>query len=284
MTVDSVLVVGATGTQGGAVANLLLETDAEVHALTRNPDGDAAQALADRGATIVEGNLDDPDSYRDAVETVDGVYLVTNFWEHGYDDEVEHGENMVDVVADVGVEHLVFSSVGGAERDTGIDHFDSKYEIEAHIDERGVPATIVRPVYFMQNFEAMRDDIEDGTLTMALDRHVPLQMIDVAALGGVVAQIFDEGDEHVGEAYELASDELTLEAMALRFERALEQHVAANHISVEQMREAMGEEYAVMFEWFNDHGYEADLTGLRARFDAEFNGLETYLDENGWGR
>jgi len=284
MTVDSVLVVGATGTQGGAVANHLLESDTEVHALTRSPDGDAAQALADRGATIVEVPLDDPDSYRDAVEAVDGVYLVTNFWEHGYDDEVEHGENMVDVVADVGVEHLVFSSVGGAERDTGIDHFDSKYEIESHIDERGVPATIVRPVYFMQNFEAMRDDIEDGTLTMALDRHVPLQMVDVAALGGIVAQIFDERDEHVGEAYELASDELTAEAMALRFEDATGQHVAANHISIEQMREAMGEEYAVMFEWFNDHGYEADLTELRARFDAEFNGLETYLDENGWGR
>lgn len=282
MSVASVLVVGATGTQGGAVADHLLARDAEVHALTRNPDSEEAQRLDRRGATLVEENLAEPESFEDAVRDVEGVFCVTNFWKHGYD-EVEQGINLAELAADVGVDHVVFNSVGGAERDTGISHFDSKYEIEQRIEELGLPATIVRPVFFMDNFEDMREDVTDGTLAMGLDERVPLQMVDVDDIGETVAEAFANPDEYIGETFELASDEHTLEGAAIRFADTTGVDMDAIHLPIEEVEEEMGEEYAVMFEWFNEHGYEDDLPGLRANHNVDSTRFEEYLEREGWG-
>ena len=79
------------------------------------------------------------------------MFCVTQFFVGGYEGEIEHGTNIAEVADDVGVEQFVFSSVGGAERDTDIPHFDSKYEVEKRIRELDLPATIIRPVFFMQN-------------------------------------------------------------------------------------------------------------------------------------
>jgi uncharacterized protein YbjT (DUF2867 family) len=280
----SVLVVGATGTQGGAVVDHLLASDEEfdVHGLTRHPESDAAEQLADRGVTVEEGNLEEKDTLRPLVEDVDAVFGVTNFWEHGYDHEVQEGTNIAEVAADVGVEHFVFSSVGGAERETGISHFDSKYEIEEQIRELNLPATIVRPVFFMQNFEEMRESIENGTLAMALDEGVSLQMIDAENIGAFVMRAFEQPEQYRGEAFELAGDEHTLEDSATVFSAVLGREVEAQHVPIDDLREQMGDEYAVMFEWFNEHGYEADIEELRANHDVEFTELEGYLREQGW--
>ena len=136
MSIETVLVVGSTGTQGGAVARNLLERDFDVQALTRDATSGEAHELTELGAEVVEGDIGEKNSVEPLIEECDGVFLMTNFWEHGYEDEVEQGTNVVELVDDHGVEHLVFSSVGGAERDTGIPHFDSKFEIEELIDER----------------------------------------------------------------------------------------------------------------------------------------------------
>jgi uncharacterized protein YbjT (DUF2867 family) len=280
----SVLVVGATGTQGGAVVDHLLASDEEfdVHGLTRHPESDVAEQLADRGVTVVEGNLEDKDTLRPLVENVDAVFGVTNFWEHGYDHEVQEGTNIAEVAADVGIEHFVFSSVGGAERETGISHFDSKYEIEEQIRKLNLPATIVRPVFFMQNFEEMRESIKNGTLAMALDDGVSLQMIDAENIGAFVARAFERPDQYQGEAFELAGDEHTLEDATTVFSAVIGREVEAQHVPIDDLREQMGDEYAVMFEWFNEHGYEADIDELRANHDVEFTELEGYLREQGW--
>lgn len=279
----TVLVTGATGTQGGAVADHLLSGDHgefEVRALTRHPDGTEARDLADRGAEVVQGDLSEKNTLRPIVEETDAVFGVTNFWEHGYDAEVEHGTNLGEVADEVGVDHFVFSSVGGAERDTGIAHFDSKWEIEERISDLDLPATVVRPVFFMQNFEAAREDIEDGTLANALAEGVSLQMIAPDDIGGFVAEAFADPDRYRGESYELAGDEHTLESAAETFSAVLDREVEAVHVPIEEFREEMGEEYAVMFEWFNDHGYEADIEALRADHDVAFTTLAEYLREH----
>jgi len=282
----TVLVTGATGTQGGAVADHLLSGDHgefEVHALTRHPDGTPARDLAERGAEVVQGDLSEKNTLRPIVEEADAVFGVTNFWEHGYDAEVEHGTNLAEVADEVGVDHFVFSSVGGAERDTAIPHFDSKWEIEERVRDLDLPATVVRPVFFMQNFEAAREDIENGTLANGLAEGVSLQMIAPDDIGGFVAEAFADPDRYRGESYELAGDEHTLESAAETFSSVLDRDVEAVHVPIDEFREEMGEEYAVMFEWFNDHGYEADIEALRADHDVAFTDLETYLRERGWG-
>lgn len=285
MVQRTVLVVGATGTQGGAVAEALLrEDEVEVHALTRNPSSEPAEALDRAGATVVEGDLADRDRLRELLAAVDAAFGVTDFWEHGYETEVEHGVNLAEAADEAGLEHLVFSSVGGADRDTGIAHFDSKFEVEERIRELDLPATILRPVFFMQNFEGMREAILDGTLAMALAPGTPLQMVDAENLGELAARALDEPERYVGEAIEVAGDELTLQATAARFADLTGVPVRGHHLSLEELREAMGEEYETMFRWFNEAGYEADLTALRADHDVAFTRLEAYLEREGWAK
>lgn len=283
MAVQSVLVSGATGTQGGAVADHLLERDIDVHALTRSPESDAAQMLEERGAIAVEGDMSERDTITPLMENVEGVFCVTDFYEAGYDGEIEQGTNMAESAADVGIEHFVYSSVGGAERDTRIPHFDSKYEVEEHIQNLDQQTTVVRPVFFMQNFEGMRDDISDGSLAMGLEPRISLQMVDVDTIGRFVAEAFENPTEYGGTAIELADDELTLEAMAVRFADLMDQPIEVTSVPLDALEEQMGEEYAVMFEWFNEHGYEADLAGLRADHNIEFTRFERYLDKHDWG-
>lgn len=279
---DSVLVVGATGTQGGAVVRQLIEDGMDVYAMTRRPDSDAATVLAEGGATVVEGDLDSRSSVEDALSDVDAAFLVTDYFEHGAETEIEQGTRFVDAASSEGLDHLVFSSVAAADEGTDVRPFETKAEIERHLEAADVPATVVRPTYFMQNFEAMRSRIADGTLALGLEPRVPLQMVDVADLGTTVADALGNPEEYVGETVALAGDELTLDAMAIRFGEAVDEDVSAVSVPNEKLRETLGDDYADMFAWFNRTGFDVDLAASRARHDVSFSTLEGYLRANGW--
>jgi uncharacterized protein YbjT (DUF2867 family) len=147
-----VLVTGATGRQGGAVLKHLLARGRPVRVLTRRPDSPAALALAARGVEIAAGDMDDRASLERAMRGVGGVYSVRDFWSSGAEREVRQGFNVADAAAATGVAHLVYSSVGGAERNSGIDHWETKWQIEQHIRGLGLPATMLRPAAFMENY------------------------------------------------------------------------------------------------------------------------------------
>jgi uncharacterized protein YbjT (DUF2867 family) len=146
-----ILVCGATGKQGGAVARSLLDRGFQVRGLTRNPQKPAAQALADQGAEVVQGDMEERSSMERALEGAYGIFSVQNFWETGYDREVQQGKTVADAAKAAGVEHFVYSSVGSAHRQTGLSHFESKWEVENHMRELDLRYTILRPVFFMQN-------------------------------------------------------------------------------------------------------------------------------------
>jgi uncharacterized protein YbjT (DUF2867 family) len=110
----------------------------------------------------VRGDLEDPASLENAVRGVYGVYSVQDFWSIGAKREVQQGQNLAEAARKGGVTHFVYSSVGGAERDAHIDHWDSKWEIEKHIRKLGLPATILRPAAFMENYYI--DQVEIGIL------------------------------------------------------------------------------------------------------------------------
>lgn len=294
MSEFSILVVGATGRQGGAVADHLLSGEYgefDVHALTRSPESDRAQALADRGATLVEGNLLDTASLTPAVETVDAVYCVTVEAESGampteagIEAEIEQGTNMAEVAAEVGVEQFVYSSVAGAERATGIPNFESKYDVERRIRDLGLPATILRPVTIMQNYERQRELILNGTLASPLAEGVSMQMVDVADIGALAATALATPGEYVGETIEVAGDEHTLESAAEVFTTVTGIDVEPQHVPIEVTREEMGEVVALMFEWINDYGYGVDIEALERDHDVDLTRLETYLRAHDWDR
>jgi uncharacterized protein YbjT (DUF2867 family) len=276
-----ILVSGATGQQGGTVARNLLERGFAVRAITRDPEKAEARALADLGAEVVSGDLEDRASIERVLAGVYGVFSVQQFWEVGVEGEVGQGILLADAAKEAGVEHLVYSSVGSAHRETGIPHFDSKWEVEEHVRASGVPYTVLRPVFFMQNWEMMREPVLGGTLPQPLDPDKPFQMIDAEDIGVFAAMAFDDPETWIGREVDLAGDELTMPELAATFSRVIGREVDYFQVPWEGFEEQMGEEYTIMYRWFNDYGYEADIPALRK----EHPGLipfERYLREHGW--
>ncbi|MGW5329379.1 NmrA/HSCARG family protein [Streptomyces sp. NPDC004014] len=276
-----VLVVGATGQQGGAVARQLLAADWPVRALTRNPGKPGARALAKQGAQVVAGDLGDPDSLRRALADAYAVFCVTQFFEAGYEGEVAQGKLMVDLAAEAGIEHFVFSSVGSADKRTGIAHFDSKYEIEQHLGRSAVPFTVLRPVFLMENWEGARQQIMDGILMTPLSPERPLQQVSVEDIGSFTLLALNHPDQWKGRSVDLAGDELSMTQTAETFTRVLQRPVAVRAISWEDFREQQGEEMYVMNRWFETTGYEADLDRLRESLPGILS-LEEYLRLHHW--
>jgi uncharacterized protein YbjT (DUF2867 family) len=282
---SKILVVGATGQQGGAVADHLLAGGHEVYGLTRDPSSAAARALADRGVTVVEGDIRDASRMADCCAGMDGAFLVTTFFENGTDDEVAQGTTFATAAAEAGVDHLVFSSVGGADRDTGLPHFESKWAVERHIADRSIDATVLRPVFFMQNFESMLGgEITAGRLPMPLEPGVELQLVDATDIGRVAAMAFDGPERFGGATIELAGDERPLESMAESFAAHLGIGVEPIHIDVEEYRAEAGDELADMFQWFNDVGYGTEIGSLHDRWGIDPVDLDAYLDASDYWR
>ncbi len=277
-----ILVSGATGQQGGAVARSLLKRGFPVRALTRSPEKPEAQALAEGGAELVRGDLENRASLDQALEGVHGVFSVQNFWESGYEREVQQGKTLADAARAAGVRHVVYSSVGSAHRETGISHFDSKWEVEEYKRQINLPYTILRPVFFMQNWEMMREQIlENGTLAQPLDPDKPFQQINAEDIGAFAALAFENPDEWLGREVDLAGDELTMPEIAETMSQVTGRKISYYQVPWDQFREQMGKEYAVMYEWFNEVGYEANSLALRREYP-ELTTLEQYLRGHGW--
>src|SRR5215472_14400289 len=145
----TVVVTGSTGKQGGAVARGLLERGHKVRAVTRDPNSSQAKLLANAGATLVAASLEDTAAIRKALEGATSLFAMTTP-SGGTDAETRQGIAAADAAKAAGV-HLVFTSIGNANRQTGIPHFDSKHKIEKHIAKIGVRAAVLAPVYFMEN-------------------------------------------------------------------------------------------------------------------------------------
>ena len=276
-----VLVTGATGRQGGAVVRNLLGRGFRVRALTRDPQKPSARSLAERGAEVVRGDLEDRSSVDLALEGVYGVFSVQNPLEAGMEGEIRQGKALADAAKAAGVEHFVFSSMGSAHRVTGIPTFESKWEVEEHIRGTGLPYTVLRPVFFMQNWEMMRDQILAGTLAQPLDPDKPLQQISTEDIGAFAAMAFDDPDRWIGREMDIAGDELTMVQTAQTFGRVIGRKVDYYQIPWEQFREAMGEVVTVLNRWFNDVGFEADIAAAREEHPGLIT-LEQHLRATGW--
>lgn len=278
-----ILVCGATGNQGGSTVRHLLAAGWAVHAFVRNPAGAAAKELEQRGAELVPGDLEDAESIRRAAEGAYGVFSVqTPLSAGGVPAEERHGLLLADVVAETGVEHYVHSSVGGAERPEGVFWREAKLRIEERVRERGLPATFIRPTYFMDNFSQyppLLDD--DGRLVYrrGLLPGVKLQMIHSADIGFFVAEAFGDPSS-IGAKIELAGDELTGDEIAAAFERHTGIPTRYEPVSPEEL-EAESEWQATAYSWLNNVGYDADIAELRRR-NPNLATLDDWLSRSGW--
>src|SRR6185312_11554458 len=163
----AVVVIGGTGNQGGAVVKSLLERGHEVRAVTRDTDSAKARELANAGVMLVRASLEDTAALTKTLEGATSLFAMTTPFGGGTQAETRQGMSAADAAKAAGV-HLVFTSVGSANRQTGVPHFDSKYEVEKHIAKVGVRATILAPVAFMENINFIKDQLATGVYASAL--------------------------------------------------------------------------------------------------------------------
>ncbi len=281
---DVILVSGATGQQGGAVARHLLSGGYRVRAMTRKPDEGKAQALATAGAQVVAGDLDDAASLERALAGAWGAFAVQNTWEAGVEREEEQGKRFAEVAKKSGVSHLVYSSVGSANRNTGIPHFDNKFRVEQKIRSLGFPSwTIVRPVFFMDNFQSpwFKPGMDEGKLAMAVEPDTVLQVIAVDDIGWFGARAFEKHAEMNGVDLDIAGDQHTLPEMAEILSRAAGRKIEFVRPPIEEVRK-WSEDYAKMLEWFDRVGYDADIEALKKQYGFRPTTLADWAAKQKW--
>ncbi|WPB77954.1 NmrA/HSCARG family protein [Archangium violaceum] len=277
----TVLVTGATGKQGGALARLLLKREHRVLAFVRSPDSPAAEELAQRGAELITGDFDEPESLERAMGGVDAVFaMATPFGGGGLEGEVRHGRHLIDAAKLARVRHFVYSSVAGADQNTGIPHFDTKHVVEEHLRRSSLPYTIVAPVFFMENFlgDTYVRRMREGVLSLPLPPHQGLQMVSMADLAAFCARVMEWPEELLGKRFEVASDEVTGEQAAALLSYVGGHKLHYEETPLEAVRSA-NEDLGRMFEWLRNVGYHANISLLRRDFPEV--GWHTFED---WAR
>ncbi|MCH6580415.1 MAG: NmrA/HSCARG family protein [Nitrospinae bacterium] len=280
----SVLVMGATGSQGGAVVRNLLPKGHRIRTLTRNPDSPKAKQLADQGVEVLKGDFTDSDSLVKAATGMDTVFAMTTPYEAGVEAETKQGIALADAVKQAGVGHLVFTSVASADRSTGIPHFDSKYKVEQHIASLKIPYTIVAPVFFTENWFApwFLPSIQEGTLKFAMPADRPLQQVSVDSIGAFAAAMIERREKVFGKRFDIAGDELTGKETVAVISKASGRDIGYEGFDPEFMR-ADNPDFAEMFSWFNKVGYSADIKNLHKEFpEVQWQNLDQWARQQDW--
>jgi uncharacterized protein YbjT (DUF2867 family) len=248
-----IVVVGATGAQGGGLARAILNDkngSFTVRAITRKVDSEKAKALADAGAEVVAADLDDVKSLKKAFEGAHGAFCVTNFWEHfKAEKEVAQARNMAQAAKDAGVKHVIWSTLEDT-RDSiplsddrmptlmgkyKVPHFDGKGEANAIFTELGVPTTFLVTSFYWENFIHFGMGPKkgaDGKLAITLPLGAK-KLAGIAAedIGKTAYAIFEDGDDLIGKTVGIAGGHLTGEQMAKSLSKALGQPVAYNAVT-----------------------------------------------------
>ncbi|WP_248926991.1 NmrA/HSCARG family protein [Paenibacillus hamazuiensis] len=281
----TILVLGATGQQGGAAARQLLADGWHVRAFTRDAYSEAARALAEAGAELAAGDMEDRASLEAAMRDAYGVFSVQppEWAPNAAADarEIRMGKNAADAAKAAGVRHFVYSSVGGADRQARFRSL-AKWEIEEYLRELRLPATILRPSGFMENYADPRSGIQHGTLAEPTLPDVPVKLISVDDIGVFVRLAFAHPDEFLGKTLEIAGDAVTPPDIAASISRALGRSIRYVPIPIETVR-GQNEVLARLYEWLNGDGYEVDIPALR-KLHPNLMSFDAWLERKGKSR
>jgi uncharacterized protein YbjT (DUF2867 family) len=288
---NTILVVGATGMQGGGVArHLLKHRTFNVRCMARNPESEAARLLHKQGAEIVQADLDDPVSLRQAVRGCKGIFGVTDFWE-AYFREFDQGVNLIDAAAEAEADHLVLSTLPSAKKISHgaieLPHFETKARMEEHTQRRNIRFTFVHVAFYYENFLKYfppRRQMDGGYSFGFPLGDACLGALAVEDVGGIVSEIFEDSAEFVNKTIEIIGDEMPAQDYAEAMSRALKQKITYARVPRETYA-SMGfpgaRELADMFEFLRVYtpSRRAYITQCRQLF-AEMQTFEAWLEKN----
>jgi uncharacterized protein YbjT (DUF2867 family) len=259
---DAVLVTGATGLHGGAVAHALLAAGHRVRAFTRDGSGERSRWLARRGAELAVGDLFDTGSLVAAMRGTAAVYAVTTPFAAGEAAEIEQGTHIIAAAGEARVPWLILASVASADRSTGIPHFESKARIEERLRASGLPHSVVAPTFFYENLGDPAEIAAAGELALPLSPARPLQQVAVADVGALVVALLARRTDFLGRRIEVAGDDPTPQQMADALSAA-----AGGRVTFEPIDLAgRGGDIAAMYRYLEHTGYQVDIARLREQF------------------
>lgn len=270
-----VVVVGATGQQGGSVLGALLDAGVPVRAAVRDVLAPKALEAARRGAEVFVADLGSAESLHRLFDGASAAFAMTTFsGPAGIEGEVEHGRMLAEAASKADLPFMVYSSVGGVERGSGVPHFESKYRIEQFLRDV-VPVAFVRPTFFMENLLSMvRRSGEAAVLSMPLPKDIALQMVSVRTIGAVAAALLISPPTP-DSAVEIADDELTGEQMAAKIAERF--NVATQYREIPLSSLADDADQSAMWHWFTRlPAYQADFTRTR-ELTGHHDDLSTWL-------
>ena len=275
------LVAGATGTQGGATARALLAAGHRVRILTRNPDADAAAALAQLGAEVARGDMGEPDSLAPAMRDVYGVFSVQRPDIDGTDSERRHGFALIDAARKSGVRHFVHTSVCQSGQHASFPrwkegywsqkYWTDKWDVEQAVRKAGFAHwTVLKPSFLMENFTESKakflfPHLRQGTIITPVLPDVRLQLIAGDDIGAIAHSAFAEPARFDRKSIDLAGDTLTMNDVAVVLGRALGKTVAVKSVSPAEAQQAgLFATWVRAQEWINEVGYHVDIAELAA--------------------
>ncbi|WP_158888480.1 NmrA/HSCARG family protein [Amycolatopsis anabasis] len=275
-----VVVTGATGQQGGAVAARLLADGWRVRALTRDPASAKARALTDAGAEVVAGNLEDRASVEPCIQGAYGVFSVHPGPLTPGQDEFLAGKNVVDAALAHGVTHLVYSSGAGADRTAALGLQQEKWAVEQYLAGAGISATVLRPASFMENYLNPLFGLSRGGLTTAAGPEVRQTHIALDDIAAFAALAFERPEAYRGRTLELAGDEITPPEVAAAISAATGHTVEYSRLSLEVLRRH-NERFARGYELLNSAELpRPDIPALR-ELHPDLMDFRTWLDRTG---
>jgi uncharacterized protein YbjT (DUF2867 family) len=273
---EIVLVGGATGRQGSAVTLELLERGYRVRALTRNPEGKKAVALAvNAGVELFQGNYADPESLARAMQGVTRVFFYSGFSRN----ELAEGKNVIAAAQAAGIEHLIYSTGAAAEPGKGIP--GAKMSIELAIVDSGLTFTVFRPVAFMENLDRMQKMVAKKGIVDSRDPERMLHFIAVRDIGLYVGEAFANPARWANTAINIAGDRMTVAEYVATVGKVMGRPINYDQQPLESYLAAMPKPLRPLFRWYENEGYEADVAAARAEFP-QLTTLEGYLRATGW--
>ncbi len=276
------VVTGATGTQGGATANALLNSGRRVRILTRNPDAPAAKALAARGADVAKGDLNDPASLVPAFAGAYGVFSMQRPDMDNSDSERRHGFALIKAAHDAGVTHVVHSSVCQAGTHESFPrwkegYWSRKYWMDKWDVEEALRAanfkywTTLRPSFIMENFKHNKAQYlypqlhKQGVLLTPVKPDARIQLIAGDDIGAFAVAAFANPAKFHAKNIELVGDDLTMVGMADVLSKGLGKTVRSETVTPEAALAAgINPTWTRSQEWINDVRYQVDVSPLPA--------------------
>ena len=282
------LVTGATGQQVGAVARALLAAGCTVRALTR--DFNRAETLIAAGAQVVVGDMTDPQQMKRALRGVDSLFLMGTPYvasatqPAGPGAEWQQLQTSIDAARAAGVSHLLYSSVQRAPDLARVPHYAQKQRAEEYLQASNLDWTVLRPVFFMDNFgaEALAGNLLAGRLHAPMPPHVATQLVAVDDVGRAAATILADPTAWAGKTLDLAGDARTWEAIAQAIGAAIGRSVDFYPLPPEWVAEQMGADYAAYYDWLWKEGFTAEIETMVESLGFRPVNFATYLSQARW--